>query len=181
MSSTKESSISSITPLTSENYHSWADNIKSWLQLNGLWHLVSGLERKPARKAEVRDTAGNVVTPAVDVDEDKLEGCWCPQDCHVLRCQGSHQLSRRQPYFHLEHSSAPHYASTPTMPSYLSKNRSLSRWRGSSTGWMNISRSSGRFHPPPSLWTTSMMSWLLWPSSERFPTPLTKLYAPSQS
>ena len=34
---------------------------------------MSGLERKPAGKAEVRDTAGNVVTPAVDVDEDKLE------------------------------------------------------------------------------------------------------------
>ena len=31
------------------------------------------MERKPAGKAEVRDTAGNVVTPAVDVDEDKLE------------------------------------------------------------------------------------------------------------
>ena len=73
MSSTKESSISSITPLTSENYRSWADDMKSWLQLHGLWRLVSGLERKPAGKAEVRDTAGNVVTPAVDVDEDKLE------------------------------------------------------------------------------------------------------------
>ena len=73
MSTTKESSISSITPLTSKNYHSWANYIKSWLQLNGLWHLVSGLERKPAGKAEVWDTAGNVVTPAVDVNEDKLE------------------------------------------------------------------------------------------------------------
>jgi len=73
MSSTKESSISSITPLTSENYRSWADDMKSWLQLHGLWRLVSGSERKPAVMAEVRDTAGNVVTPAVDVDEDKLE------------------------------------------------------------------------------------------------------------
>jgi hypothetical protein len=73
MSSTKESSISSITPLTSENYRSWADDMKSWLQLHGLWRLVSGSERKPAGRAEVRDTAGNVVTPAVDVDEDKLE------------------------------------------------------------------------------------------------------------
>ena len=92
MSSTKESSISSITPLTSKNYRSWADDIKSWLQLNGLWCLVSGLERKPPGRAEVRDTAGNVITPAVDVDEDKLE-CWkikaekaagaLNQDCHV--------------------------------------------------------------------------------------------------
>ena len=73
MSSTKESSISSITPLTSENYRSWADDMKSWLQLHGLWRLVSGLERKPAGRAEVRDTASNVVTPAVNVDEDKLE------------------------------------------------------------------------------------------------------------
>jgi hypothetical protein len=72
-SSTKESSISSITPLTNENYCSWADGMKSWLQLHGLWCLVSGSERKPAGRVEVRDTAGNVVTPAVDVDEDKLE------------------------------------------------------------------------------------------------------------
>ena len=35
--------------------------------------LVSGLERTPAGKAEVRDTAGNVVTPVVDIDEDKLQ------------------------------------------------------------------------------------------------------------
>jgi hypothetical protein len=65
---TKESSISSITPLTSKNYCSWADDIKSWLQLNGLWRLVSGLERKPAGRAEVRDAAGNVVTPAMSPD-----------------------------------------------------------------------------------------------------------------
>jgi gag-polypeptide of LTR copia-type len=73
MSSAKDPSISSITLLTSENYRSWADDMKSWLQLNGLWHLVSGLERKPAGRAEVRDTHGNVITPAADVDEDKLE------------------------------------------------------------------------------------------------------------
>src|SRR5260370_2512886 len=73
MSSAKDSSISSITLLTSENYCSWADDMKSWLQLNGLWHLVSGLERKPVGRAEVKDTHGNVVTPAADVDEDKLE------------------------------------------------------------------------------------------------------------
>ena len=78
-------------------------------------------------------------------------------------------------------SSALHHASTPTMPSYLSKNRSLSRWRGSSTGLMNISGSSSHFHPPHSLWTTSIMSWLLWPSSEHFPTPSMMLYIPSQS
>ena len=29
------------------------------------------------------------------------EGCCCPQDCHVLRCQGSHQGSWKWPYFHL--------------------------------------------------------------------------------
>ncbi|KAN0111920.1 hypothetical protein V8E52_008010 [Russula decolorans] len=57
ISSTKESSNSSITPLTSENYHTWANDIKSWLQLNGLWRLVSGLERKPAGRAEVMDKA----------------------------------------------------------------------------------------------------------------------------
>ena len=41
MSPPKDSSISTIPPLTSENYHFWADDIKSWLQLNGLWRLVS--------------------------------------------------------------------------------------------------------------------------------------------
>src|SRR5258708_14561817 len=72
-SSAKDSSISSITLLTSKNYCSWANDMKSWLQLNGLWHLVSGLERKPVGRAEVKDAHGNVVTPAADVDEDKLE------------------------------------------------------------------------------------------------------------
>ena len=76
MTSLKESSISSISsisPLTSENYHSWADDVKSWLQLNGLWHLVSGLEKKPAAKPKINDSSGSVITPAVAVDEDKLE------------------------------------------------------------------------------------------------------------
>jgi hypothetical protein len=73
MSSTKESSISSISPLTSENYRLWADDIKSWLQLNGLWRLVSGQENKPAPKPEVRDSQGQVIAPAVAVDEEKLE------------------------------------------------------------------------------------------------------------
>jgi hypothetical protein len=47
--------------------------MKSWLQLNGLWHLVAGLERKPVKRAEVKDIHGNVVTFATDVDKDKLE------------------------------------------------------------------------------------------------------------
>jgi hypothetical protein len=37
--------------------------------------LVSGLERKPAGRAKIRDTTGNVVTPTVNADENKLE-CW---------------------------------------------------------------------------------------------------------
>ena len=73
MTSSKESSISSTSPLTSENYRSWADNIKSRLQLNGLWCLVSGLEKKPAAKPEITDSSGSVITPAVALDEDKLE------------------------------------------------------------------------------------------------------------
>ena len=105
---------------------SWADDMESWLQLHGLWRLVSGLERKPAGRAEVRDTAGNAVTPAVDVDEDKLE-----------------------------------------------------RWETKAEKAAGVL--SSRFHPHPSLWPTSMMSWLLWPSLERFPTPSMTLYAPSQS
>jgi transposase InsO family protein len=47
--------------------------MKSWLQLNGLWRLVSGLEKKPASQPEVRDSTGAVTSPAVPADEDKLE------------------------------------------------------------------------------------------------------------
>jgi len=73
MSTPKDSSISSIPLLTSENYRLWSDDIKSWLQLNGLWRLVSGLEKKPAAKPEIQDSRGQVTSPAVPVDEDKLE------------------------------------------------------------------------------------------------------------
>ena len=66
-------SISSISPLTSANYRLWADDMKSWLQLNGLWRLVSGQEKKPAPIPEVKDSNGNTVSPAVALDEDKLE------------------------------------------------------------------------------------------------------------
>ena len=73
MSPPKDSSISSIPLLTSENYRPWADDIKSWLQLNGLWRLVSGLEKKPASKPEIKDSSGAVLSAAVALDEDKLE------------------------------------------------------------------------------------------------------------
>ena len=73
MSSSKDSSISSIPPLTSENYRLWADDIKSWLQLNGLWRLVSGIEKKPAGKPEVLSSRGAVISSAIPVDKDKLE------------------------------------------------------------------------------------------------------------
>jgi hypothetical protein len=73
MLSAKDSSILSITLLTSENYCSWADDMKSWLQLSGLWYLVAELVKKPIGRAEVKDTHSNVVTSAADVDEDKLE------------------------------------------------------------------------------------------------------------
>jgi hypothetical protein len=73
MSASRDTSISSISPLTSENYRIWADDVKSWLQLNGLWRLVSGSEKKPTGKPEVLDSRGTVVTAAVPPDEDKLE------------------------------------------------------------------------------------------------------------
>ena len=47
--------------------------MKSWLQLNGLWRLISGTEKKPAAKPEVKDSKGLIVSPAVPLDEDKLE------------------------------------------------------------------------------------------------------------
>jgi len=47
--------------------------MKSWLQLNGLWRLVSGSDKKPAEKPEVLDSKGHVVSPAVPPDEDKLD------------------------------------------------------------------------------------------------------------
>ena len=43
------------------------------LQLNGLWRLVSGQEKKPAAKPEIKDSSGNLVSSAVALDEDKLE------------------------------------------------------------------------------------------------------------
>ena len=46
---------------------------------------------------------------------------------------------------------------------------------------MSRSGSLSRFHPPPSLWTTSMMSWLLWPSLGRSHTHLMMLSGPFQS
>ena len=47
--------------------------MKSWLQLNGLWCLVSGQEKKPATKPEIKDSKGQVVSKVVTLDEDKLE------------------------------------------------------------------------------------------------------------
>ncbi|KAI0298454.1 hypothetical protein B0F90DRAFT_1573783, partial [Multifurca ochricompacta] len=59
--------------LTSQNYCIWADDIKSWLQLNGLWRLVTGLDKKPVAKLKVKDSGGNFIFAAVPLDEDKLE------------------------------------------------------------------------------------------------------------
>jgi hypothetical protein len=74
MSSFKDpASISAISPLTSANYCLWADDMKSWLQLNGLWYLVSGQEKKPAAKPKIKDSKGQVVSKAVTLNKDKLE------------------------------------------------------------------------------------------------------------
>ena len=73
LSSKDPTSISAITHLTSTNYCLWANDMKSWLQLNGLWRLVSGQEKKPAAKPEIKDSKGQVVSQAVALDEDKLE------------------------------------------------------------------------------------------------------------
>jgi len=73
MSSSKDASILSIPPLTSKNYCLWADDIKSWLKLNGLWCLVSGLEKKPAEKLEIKDSSGNILSKAIPLDEEKVK------------------------------------------------------------------------------------------------------------
>ena len=73
LSSKDPASILAISPLISTNYRLWADDMKSWLQPNGLWCLVSDQEKKPAAKPEIIDSQGKVVSKAVDVDEDKLE------------------------------------------------------------------------------------------------------------
>ena len=73
MSNKDSSSISSIPLLTSENYRLWADSMKSWLQLNGLWRLVASQEKKPAEKPEIIDSSGQITLPAVPVDEERLE------------------------------------------------------------------------------------------------------------
>ena len=47
--------------------------MKSWLQLNGLWRLVSSSEKKPTGKPEVLDSKGAILSAAVPPDEDKLD------------------------------------------------------------------------------------------------------------
>ena len=73
MSSSKDGSVLSISHLTSENYRLWSDDMKSWLQLNGLWHLVSGSDKKPAAKPEIKDSSGTILSQAVPLNDDKLE------------------------------------------------------------------------------------------------------------
>jgi hypothetical protein len=46
--------------------------MKPWLQLNGLWRQVSGLDKKPTGTPDVLDSKG-IVTAAMPQDEDKLE------------------------------------------------------------------------------------------------------------
>jgi hypothetical protein len=94
MSTSRDASVSSIPALTHENYRLWADDMKSWLQLNGLWRLVSGSEKKPAGKPEVLDSKGTVLTPAAPLDEDKLER-WevkAERACGALKTAISHEL-----------------------------------------------------------------------------------------
>ena len=43
-----ETSTSKISPLTSSNYRIWADDMKDWLQIQGIWRLVDGREKKPS-------------------------------------------------------------------------------------------------------------------------------------
>ncbi|KAN0129737.1 hypothetical protein V8E53_012402 [Lactarius tabidus] len=93
MSASQDVSVSSIPALTHENYRPWANDMKSWLQLNGLWRLVSS-EKKPAGKPKVLDAKGNVVTAAVPPDEDKLER-WevkAERACGALKTAISHEL-----------------------------------------------------------------------------------------
>ena len=58
------------------------------------------------------------------------------------------------------------------MPYSLLKNQTQSCSTRSLTGWMNISGSLNHFLPLPSASTTSIMSWLSWPSLECSHTPL---------
>ena len=71
--SSKDITVFSISLLTSEDYHLWADHMKTWLQLNGLWHLVSGLEEKPAAQPEIKDSNGQILSPAVPLDWKELK------------------------------------------------------------------------------------------------------------
>ena len=47
--------------------------MKSWLQLNGLWRLVNGSDKRPAEKPETKDSSGTILSQAVPLDEDKLD------------------------------------------------------------------------------------------------------------
>ena len=71
--SSKDITLSSISLLTSENYHLWDDHMKTWLQLNGLWCLVSSLEEKPAAQPAIKDSSGQILSPAVPLDWKELK------------------------------------------------------------------------------------------------------------
>ena len=47
--------------------------MKFWLQLNCLWHIISGQVKKPATKPEIKDANCVVVSKAVVLNKDKLE------------------------------------------------------------------------------------------------------------
>jgi len=70
-------STSKIPLLTQTNYNQWADNMKDWLQMHGLWRLVEGREKKP-----------------VTSDVEKLEK-WelkCDKAAGAIRSTISHEL-----------------------------------------------------------------------------------------
>ncbi len=122
--------------------------MKSWLQLNGLWHLVSGSDKKPAGKPEVLDSKGHVVSPAVPTDEDKLDR-WeikAERAAGALKTAMSHELRvlirdcvKMTLFRSGTHSRPPLFnrglplASMPTTASFPSRRMTLSLWSPLST------------------------------------------------
>jgi gag-polypeptide of LTR copia-type len=61
-----------IEPLNSTNYRAWADEMRDWLQVQGLWRIVAGTSTKP--------------TPAQEVDQPGITERW---EINILKAVGA--------------------------------------------------------------------------------------------
>jgi len=70
--------------------------MKSWLQLNGLWRLVSGQEKKPAAKPEIKDPKGAVVSKA-EAEQQGVGGMSTGSGAGLIAVEGVGPMKLRKP------------------------------------------------------------------------------------